>query len=571
MKTVFAFAVLIFSVFSPFPDKGFSTGSDPVAAQIFSLVREGQAARAFTCRKERICGISVIPAFYRNRAYAPAWSLGGIPTPLARDLISALAASKDDGLSPEIYHFSEIHKLLSGFEGPEANTNVVDPVRLAELDILLTDAFLLYAAHLRAGRVDPESVHTAWAAFLPEVDLGRVLSEALTTGRIKESLAALTPSDAGYRRLKEALVDYRKIAAGAPRPRLSAGPALRPGKIDSRVPILETLLKFTGDLDARTENNPLRYDASLEQALRRFQVRHGLEADGILGRRTLSQLNRTPAERIRQIELNLERWRWLPHDLGARYILVNIADFRLDVMEAGHSALDMRVVVGTDYRKTPVFSETIKYLVLNPYWNVPFRIAVKDKLPLIQKDPSYLVKNGYRVFTGWEDSAKEVPPESIDWAEINRSNFVFRLRQDPGPRNALGRIKFMFPNRFSVYLHDTPQQALFDKTIRTFSSGCIRVEKPLELAAYVLQKNPDWTRERIEAMVATGEHRTIVLKNPIPVHLLYWTAWVTPDGTIHFRDDIYGRDFLLDRALREGPPDSGFPVGGAPLHQTEKK
>lgn len=534
----------------------------PVAQQILGIIKTAEGSNVFTCRKERICGISAIPEFYRKRNYKPAWTLEGTPTTQATDLIRALNSSRDEGLSPEIYHLSEIQSLLSKLIEPDLRLGSVSPSILAELDILLSDAFLLYATHLRAGRVDPESIHTSWMAFLPEVDLSRVLSDSLTTGRIIESLSALGPSDEGYLRLKQALQTYRTI----PRetwPKISSGPTLRPGETDARVALLRQLLKVTGDLEGSVNNESLVFDEPLEQALRRFQRRHGLKVDGVMGRQTLSQLNRPVAERVRQIEINLERWRWLPHDLGARYVLVNIADFQLNIMESGSSVLQMRVVVGSDYRKTPVFSETMKYVVLNPYWNVPNRIAIEDKLPLIQEDPSYLKRNGYRVFTGWEGNAMEVAPETIEWSSVNRSNFIYRLRQDPGLQNALGRIKFMFPNRFSVYLHDTPQHALFEKTVRIFSSGCIRVEKPLALAAYVLQENPDWNQEKIKAAIDMGDNRTIFLKKTIPVHLLYWTAWVEPDGTLHFREDIYKRDELLDRALKEAPPRTGFQAGSS--------
>lgn len=558
MGKIFLLVWIVTSSLWAIPGVTPSQGMAPVAQQIFNILKAGQKSNSFTCRKERICGTSAIPEFYRKRSYTPAWTLEGSLTAQARDLILALESSRDEGLSPEIYHFAEIQTVLAKLKESTLVLHAIPPSLLAELDILLTDAFLLYAAHLRAGRVDPESIQTSWVAFHPEVDLSLVLSEALASGRIIESLVALSPANEGYHRLKQALLSYRKISVETQWPKIPSGPTLRPGGTDARVGALKHLLKVMGDLEDSSDDGSLVFDESLEQALRRFQRRHGLEADGILGRQTLSQLNRPVAERIRQMEINLERWRWLPHDLGARYVLVNIAAFQLNVMESGRSVLDMRVVVGTDYRKTPVFSETMKYVVLNPYWDVPFRIAIEDKLPIIQKDPSYLSKNGYRVFAGWEENATEVAPESIDWSGINRSNFVYRLRQDPGPKNALGRIKFMFPNRFSVYLHDTPQQGLFQKTVRIFSSGCIRVEQPLALAAYVLQDNPDWNLEKIETVIASGNNRTIFLKFSIPVHLLYWTAWVEPDGTIHFREDVYERDQLLDRALKEVPLKTGF-------------
>lgn len=554
MNRICIIAGFAFACLCSFTGIAFSEARDPVSRRIFDIIQSGQRSNVFTCRGQRICGISAIPEFYGKREYAPAWTLEGTPTRQLEDLVLALESCGDEGLSPEIYHFAEIQEILGKIRDSGSTPGAASPSILAELDVLLTDAFLLYATHLRAGRVDPESIHTSWVSFLPEIDLLRLLSEAIERGRIAQSLLELTPTDERYHQLKKLLLTYRRFSDEGGWPQLPSGPTLRPGELDLRVPALRRILTAMGDLEESAEQDGLLFDDSLEQALRRFQRRHGLEVDGILGRKTLSQLNRPIGGRIRQLEINLERWRWLPHDLGSRYLLVNIADFRLDAIESGRSVLDMRVVVGSHYRKTPVFSETMKYIVLNPYWHVPFRIAVKDKIPLIQKDPSYLSKNGFRVFLGWEADAPEVPPESVDWSGITQGNFVYRLRQDPGPQNALGRIKFMFPNHFAVYLHDTPQQVLFGKTVRTFSSGCIRVEKPLELAAYVLQGNPYWTRERIEAAIASDRNRTVLLDEPIPVHLLYWTAWVEPDGTPHFREDIYERDVLVDRALREVPP-----------------
>jgi murein L,D-transpeptidase YcbB/YkuD len=250
----------------------------------------------------------------------------------------------------------------------------------------------------------------------------------------------------------------------------------------------------------------------------------------------------------------MERWRWLPLDLGARHILVNMANFELDLVEGESVVMVMRVIVGKGYRRTPVFSDKITYLVLNPFWHVPPGIAIKDKLPLIKKDPDYLSKQHMRLLQGWGAETKEIDPKTIDWSTVSAKNFHFRLRQDPGPMNALGRVKFMFPNRFNVYLHDTPSKDLFEKTTRTFSSGCIRIEKPIELVEYLLRDDPRWTHENIVAALEKTEEITIQLRSPVPIHLLYWTAFVENDGLVHFRDDIYGRDRRLDQALRKRAP-----------------
>jgi murein L,D-transpeptidase YcbB/YkuD len=319
---------------------------------------------------------------------------------------------------------------------------------------------------------------------------------------------------------------------------------------------LRKRLAASGDLSpglARGED----FDDALDRAVRRFQEHSGLEVDGIVGRNTLAALNRTALERLHQIEVNMERWRWLPRDLGDRFIRVNIASFEVDLFEAGEHLMNMRAVVGKDYRRTPVFSDTMTYLVVNPHWNMPHTIAVEDKLPLIKKDPGYLADNNMELLRGWGAEAVAEDPLSVDWSTVTAENFRWRLRQAPGPDNALGRIKFMFPNKFNVYLHDTPSRALFGSNVRALSSGCIRLEKPVELAEYLLRADPKWTRPALLAAIEEGVEQTVRLPEPIPVHLLYCTTWVDENGTVHFRDDIYGRDRIVEDALKESPPVAG--------------
>lgn len=525
-----------------------------VALHITRIIKKSSETKVFTCSSERICGTKVIPGFYNQRSYFPIWTNNGVVLKQAHTLVKALLTAREEGLLPEIYHLAKIRSILDAISISKGRSEFPNPKIIAELDILLTDAFLLFASHLRAGRVNPETIHTAWLAYLPEIDLGAVLTSAIQSNQVAERLRALNPTHDGFKRLKDALFKYRQIARTGNWPQISSGPTLRLGDRNKRVVSLKTRLKITRDLIENISGDPEHYDSLLEAAVRRFQYRHGLKIDGIVGKNTIVEINQTVFQRIRQMELNLERWRWIPDDLGKRHILVNIANYHLSVVENDVSVLEMRVVVGRHYRRTPVFTETIKYLVLNPFWNVPFNIAVKDKLPLIKEDPDYLKKNHFSVFTGWEDNPKIVDPQSIDWNQISRSNFVYRFRQDPGPDNALGRIKFMFPNRFSVYLHDTPQRELFDETIRTFSSGCIRAEKPFELASYLLKDNSRWNPKRLKIAIENGKNRSIPLKNPVSIHVLYWTAWVDKGGTVHFRDDIYNRDLPLDQALREKLP-----------------
>ncbi len=328
-----------------------------------------------------------------------------------------------------------------------------------------------------------------------------------------------------------------------------AGEPIKPGMSDPRLPGLRARLAQSG-LATTPEGDPSRYDAALEKAVRIFQGRHGLPLDGALGKKTIEALNVPVERRIEQMAMNLERRRWLPDDLGERYVFVNMADFALKVVDGPHTIHATRVVVGTPFHRTPVFSDAIKYIELNPFWNVTPSIAAKELLPKIRKDPGYLARNGYRLFSGWGAEASELDPFSVDWSGVSASRFVYKIRQDPGPKNSLGQLKSVFPNTQSIYLHDTPSRQLFQQTMRAFSHGCIRVENPLDLAVVLLGGADGWTKEKLTQAISSGERKIIALSKPIPVHLVYLTAWVNKDGSVHFRDDIYGRDNRLAEGLR---------------------
>lgn len=520
------------------------------------LVREGLRNRIetagllplqFVVEGEVIHASQTLPIFYESRAYAPAWSDGHGPSTLAIELVRSIEAAEEHGLVPEDYHLAAIRRLLSGESRERESWSTGD---LIDLDLILTDAFLVYTSHLLSGRVNPETFDREWLANRRERDLAGLLDIALATGGIHDALESVLPEPAGYRRLRAALQRYREIALEGGWPTVPEGPKLARGDLGPRVAALRSRLATT---DGPIDDGSADFDEELEGAVIRFQRRHGLDADGVVGLETLAALNAEPEERARQIALNLERWRWLPQDMGDRYIVVNIANFELDVVEDGEVALTMRVVVGRPYRRTPVFTDQMTYLVLSPYWHVPRNLAVQDILPQIKKDPAYLEMQRIRLFrTGSDGSPVEVPPGAVDWATVSATNFDLRLRQDPGPLNALGDVKFMFPNRFNVYLHDTPARGLFARSARDFSSGCIRIERPIDLAEYLLRDDPRWSRDRILATIRAGSETTVRLPRAIPVHLLYWTAWVE-DGTVHFRRDVYGRDAALAAALRSPP------------------
>jgi len=293
------------------------------------------------------------------------------------------------------------------------------------------------------------------------------------------------------------------------------------------------------------------YDADLEHEVKAFQLAAGLEPDGLVGDGTLEVLNASRGSWIDRIDANLERWRWLPRATPSTYIRVNIASYRLRVIEDGETALAMNVIVGKPYRRTPVFTETMKYLVFNPYWNVPFSIATKDKLPLLKTDAAAEAAKGFDAKP--RGSEVFVPVDAIDWTDVTRRGFDYLLRQRPGPQNALGQVKFMLPNPYSVYLHDTPSRELFAKQERGFSSGCVRLERPMVLAQWLLARDGHRDAGRVDALIASAETSTIYLRKPVPVYIVYFTAFVDDDGHVAFRRDVYERDRAIVEALRANP------------------
>ena len=529
--------------------------SQTAAVEVGEFLRnriEAAGSPLLLCVEDDTIHASVmLPIFYEQRVFEPAWSSSrGLQA--ARELIDSIRRAGLEGLEPQDYHLQTIQSVLLRIEKEHQTETPYNPRRLVDLELLCTDAFLIYASHLLAGKVDPVKIDAEWFANRREADLARVLQQALDSGSLEGALNRLKPPQPEYKRLRLALQRYRQIKELGGWPFLTEGAKLEPGVQDNRIQELQRRLRLTGDLKG-TGGDENVYNDSLQTAVRRFQMRHGLLVDGVVGPATLTALNVSVEERIRQIEINLERWRWLLQDLGKRHIRVNIADFNLQVIEDARSVITMRIIVGKDYRRTPVFSDRITYLVFCPYWHVPHNIAVQDILPAVRKDPAYLSSRNIEVFQGWGEQAVKINPDSVNWSQLTARTFQYRFRQKPGPENALGRVKFMFPNPFNVYLHDTPTRNLFNQTTRMFSSGCIRLEKPVELAEYVLRSNPNINLPGILKIIDKWQETTVRTPAPVPIHLLYWTSWADRDGTVHFRTDIYNRDMRLYNALRESP------------------
>jgi len=481
----------------------------------------------------RIAGRSLdrpaLTRFYGPRDFTPAWGPMDGGSERASILLQALAAAEAHGLEPAAYHLGAIQ--VRG-AGSAVGWSV-------ENELLLTDAFVRYATDLRSGRRPPGFKDADWGIPAQSFDAVSALTAVLREpGTWTTLLASLPPPSRDYGRLVDALRHYRAIATRGDWPLVPSGAPLRPGDDDARVAALRT--RLAAEDERVSPRIATRYDGQVEDGVRRFQARHGLPADGIVGPATVRSLNVSAADRARQIALNLERWRWLPRDFGRHYVVVNIADAMLHVVLDGQTVLASRVVVGDVRHPTPVVRAEMDAIILNPRWGVPSSIAVAEILPRIRENARYLAENHMVILERRESDPFGL---KIDWATIPSDPFPFRLQQQPGPDNPLGRIKFDIPNRFDVYLHDTPVRSLFVRPVRTASHGCVRVERANDLALHVLTDGTGrWTKRRLEEAIASAGSPRIALARPLPVYILYWTAFADPDGAVKFRDDVYGRD-----------------------------
>lgn len=349
-----------------------------------------------------------------------------------------------------------------------------------------------------------------------------------------------TLGDAGFWPVIRAISMYKQIQNWGGWEAIPQGERLEKGMRDRRIVLLRKRLLATGDITV-SEGDQSLFDDMVLQGVRRFQSRHGLDPDGSIGRATIAALNVPVEARIQQLEVNLKRLNDVAPTLGRRYVFVNIAGQEVEAVENGDVVIRKRVIVGKEDRQTPEYTSRINSIVLNPYWNVPQSIAMKDLLPKIRANPLFLKRMGIRVLRGWSDTAQEVDPSTVNWSDPNVTR-QYRLRQDPSRLNSLGTVKINFPNPFAVYLHDTPVKALFGRQARNFSSGCVRVQEVRDLAAWLLKDTPGWDRARIDQVITSGEHKDVSMLRPVPVYLMYLTAWVGEDGVVNFRDDVYERD-----------------------------
>ncbi|MCP5057794.1 MAG: L,D-transpeptidase family protein [bacterium] len=516
----------------------------PVASRIAARLRDLPGSTELASRP---LDARALEDAYARRSYRPFWSEDSHLRPEVSELLAALVDAPSHGLDPAAYFTASIREHLRD-ESPD---------RLAELDVMLSASLLRYVADLGAGRTDPTALDDVLIPRPPRPDPTKILGEVFDGPGLEAVLETAPPSHPEYRRLRAELKRYRRLEASGGWPGLGDGPTLELGSEGKAVGELCRRLASSGDIARRCDRGSL-FDPMFEAAVRRYQRRHGLEPDGRVGRNTHAALNRPPSYWARRIAINLERLRWLPRSLGASFVIVNVPSFGLRLVERGSTTLQMRVMAGTPEHPTPLLHSRITGLRINPPWHVPRSITAQKLLPRILEDPDFLAGNGYEVFV--EGRASEpIPAAAIDWEALDPEQMGLQLRQQPGPQNALGRIRFDVSSGNGIYLHDTPVRHLFPNRQRAFTWGCVRLEEPRELATALLADDPGWSRKRIDAEIDSGETLDVGLGAAVPLYVTYLTARVAADAEVEFFDDVYGRDTRLQAAL-EGTTPQADPV-----------
>ena len=484
-----------------------------------------------------VVDLNAVMAYYDDPSARILWVERGAISARGQDLLQAIARAGEDGLDGRDYLPLALSQ-VTGLKGAADE---------AGFELAMSQAFLALARDLHSGRTSPSVTAPDIVIARKETDARGWLS-MVRDGGVAATLRALEPQHVQYAQLRQLLAGYRALAARGGWPAVPEGPSLKPGMRDARITALRTNMRARGYSGIDTAE-PAVYDEGLQAVVEHFQTRHGLDADGVVGPATLRAVNVPADQRVRQIIVNMERWRWLPADLGRRHVFVNQAGFEMFTIDRGRQVDRRRVIVGKPFHKSPMFSDRIRYAEFNPTWTVPTSIARSEMLPKLQSDPSWFDANNYSIHAGWGADAPRVSPYGVDWSAVPASRFNYRIVQGPGPKNALGQVKFMFPNKFDVYLHDTPSRQLFARTGRAFSHGCIRVNGPLEFAELLFGLDQGLPRAKIDAILASGKITRVNLKTPVPVHLAYFTAWVDDRGVPSFFEDVYERDVMVARLL----------------------
>jgi murein L,D-transpeptidase YcbB/YkuD len=489
----------------------------------------------------------LLQKFYKSRGFEPVWCGKKDRSYNISLLQGYLRASADHGLNPGDYAAT-----------PDVDRcSDLDDSLMAEFDISLTNAFLKYSKDVTSGRLDPKQVDEEWFIKRVEFDPIASLDAALKSDKLQETLNNIQPQHKQYQLLQEKLTKYREIQRNRSWQFIPPGRALKPGDRHPHIPLIRRRLAYETEGGLYPRGDELIYDHDLLIAVQRFQKNHGLDMDGIVGPGTKQAMNMSVEWRIKQIKTSMERWRWMPRTLGESYILVNVPGFEMNFIKNGRSILSMRTITGSRDNASPSFQSKITRIIFNPTWTVPTSIAVNELIPQQLKDPNFISKSDMEVFmknqNGNRDSSNtKYNPQDIDWTQFSEKHFPYLLVQRPGPNNSLGRIKFQTPNKFGIYLHDTPYRHLFTRDDRALSHGCIRLEKPQQLAAMLMGDRLNPTPEsanKVGSLIDAKETIQHNLTETVPVYVIYMTTWVDQSGRIQFRDDIYDRDRKISSSL----------------------
>jgi murein L,D-transpeptidase YcbB/YkuD len=515
--------------------------SSSISDQIRFRLESDEPGKKIEIRGNSLLSRDEIQTFYANRNFEEVWSENGILKELAYEMRFEIIQSKFDGLNPSDYNLDIMEFFFQTFENNKKNKIQNNPGDLADLDLILSDAFFHLAAHLERGKVDPVALKSTWDITRKpkKADYSALLEKGVKSVDIRRQLETLYPDFTIYKKGREVIrsMDERRKSDTLSWKRVKIDKTIKVGDENSIIPILRDRLIFWGYLSQYPISDQKRYDSAMMQGVKKFQMNNGMEPDGAIGKLTGQALNYSPADLMDKASVNLERLRWLPDTVrNQEFILVNIANYQLDYINKLDTMLSARVIVGKQYHESPIFTADMSYIVFSPYWNIPSSIIKKEIVPSVRKNPNYLDQKNMEVVTY---SGKAVDPSSINWSS---KSFPYLIRQKPGGSNSLGLVKFMFPNQYSVYIHDTPSKALFTKEERALSHGCIRVQDPIKLASLLLKDNPEWTSKKIDEAMHQSNEKIVNLDKKIPVILLYLTFWSDSNGKAYFRPDIYNRD-----------------------------
>lgn len=521
----------------------YTSGTAEIAGSIRQFIDNKPAGLRYEIDNDYLLSGKVLPMFYINRIYAPAWFNRDTLGNNGYALVDYIRHVDQQGLQPNDYHLNLIEKYL----GKILKVTPMDTGDMMKLDVLLTDAFLFLGSHLYYGKVDPEKEGGNWKMKRkdPELRLDLKLEEALAVNDPATGLNLLAPRYRSYWMMKDQLAFFLELNEHL-WPAILSGISIKPGESNQSVPeIREKLIKLRYHL---SDSISLIFDEELEKQVKMFQADWGLNTDGVIGKETLEDLNSVPFKLINQLKVNMERYRWLPLQVTEKHIIINIANFKLDLIEGTDTLISMRAIVGKELRQTPVFNDQMTYIVFSPTWTIPPTILENDVIPELLKGSGYIDKKNMKLL---RRDGSELAYNDIDWSKISKTNFPYMVRQNPGPGNALGKVKFMFPNTYNVYIHDTPSRGYFARDNRAMSSGCVRVEKPFDLAVLLLSDEPEWSPTNIRDAMQQDKEQTVRLKLPVDVMLVYLTAWTDGKDRIQFRKDVYQRDDMVMVALNQ--------------------